>query len=101
MQSELLQMIEREAAKGNKLPKDLRPPEVMLYYMLSGVYASYQAGKLTKEQGHQKKIEVYGIYKKFAAEYEQFTKVCAEYQKRIREGYYVSGREILTKEEEV
>ena len=101
MQSELLQMIEREAAKGKELPEDLRPPEVMLYYMLSGVYASYQAGKLTKEQGHQKKIEVYGIYKKFAAEYEQFIKVCAEYQKRIREGYYVSGREVLTKGEKV
>ena len=98
MQSELLQMIEREAAKGKELPEDLRPPEVMLYYMLSGVYASYQAGKLTKEQGHQKKIEVYGIYKKFAAEYEQFTKVCAEYQNRLRNGYQVSGVNIIEKE---
>ena len=98
MQSESLQMIEREAAKGNKLPEDLRPPEVMLYYMLSGLYARYQSGKLTKEQGHQKKIEVYGIYKKFAAEYEQFLEVCREYQERLRNGYQVSGVNIIEKE---
>lgn len=95
MQSELLQMIEREAAKGKELPKGLRPPEVMLYYMLSGVYASYQAGKLTKEQGHDKKVEVYAVYNRMATEYKQFTELCATYQSRLREGYSVGEKEII------
>jgi hypothetical protein len=99
MQSELLQRIERAAAAGQPVPKDLRPPEAMLFHMLQGVYAAYQAGKLTKEQGHEKKIEVYTVYKRMATEYKQFTELAALYQQRIREGYSVGGIEVIPKEE--
>lgn len=99
MQSELLQKIEHSAAHGKPCPKDLKPPETMLYYMLMGVYASYQAGKITKEEGHQHKVSVYGIYKKIKAEYEQYIEICRLYQQRIREGYSVGGVTIIPKEE--
>lgn len=100
MQSELLQKIERDAAHGKPCPKDLRPPETMLYYMLMGIYSAYQAGKLTKEQGHDYKGQAYNAYNKMAAEYEQFTEICRLYQQRIREGYSVGGVTIIPKEEE-
>ena len=99
MQSELLQTIERAAAHSKPAPKDLRPPEAMLYYMLLGIYAAYQAGKLTKEQGHDKKVQVYAVYNRMATEYKQFTELCAEYQKRIRDGYSVSEKTIIPKED--
>lgn len=99
MQSELLQRIERAAAANKPAPPDLRPPEAMLYYMLLGVYSAYQAGKLTKEQGHEKKTEVYAVYNRLSLEYTQFTELCAEYQKRIRDGYNVGGVEIIPEEE--
>ena len=101
MQSELLQRIERAAAASKPAPKDLRPPEAMLYYMLLGVYAAYQAGRLTKEQGHDKKVQVYAVYNRMATEYRQFTELCAEYQKRIRDGYSVSDMTIIPKEDEI
>lgn len=87
MQSELLQKIERNAAQGNPVSKDLNPPEVMLHYMLMGLYASYHAGKLTKEEGHEYKLQIYTTYNKLLAEYNQFITICKEYQKRLREGY--------------
>lgn len=99
MQSELLQRIERAAAANKPAPKDLRPPEEMLYYMLVGVYAAYQVGRFTKEQGHDKKTEVYTEYNRMAAEYKQFTEICAENQKRIRDSYSIkSDNERLKRE---
>lgn len=100
MPSELLQKIEHDAARGKPCPKDLKPPEAMLYYMLMGVYASYQAGKISKEEGHQKKIEVYAVYNRMLTEYNQFREVCASMQSKIREGYAVGGVTIIPKEEE-
>lgn len=95
MQSELLQKIEHDAAHRKPVPKDLRPPEAMLYYMLMGLYASYQAGKITKAQGHEYKQQIYATYNKMLTDYTQFTEVCREYQKRIREGYSVGGITII------
>lgn len=99
MQSELLQKIEHDAAHGEPCPKDLKPPETMLYYMLLGVYSAYQAGKITKEQGHDKKNEVYAVYNRIAAEYKQFTEITILYQRRIREGYSVGGKDIIRGEQ--
>lgn len=87
MQSEQLQKIEQNAALGKPLPQDLKPPEVMLYYMLSGLYASYHAGKLTKEQGKTSKQQIYNTYQQLKTEYEQFTEICKLYQERIRSEY--------------
>ncbi|WP_296612163.1 hypothetical protein [Ruminococcus sp.] len=98
MQSELLKEIERDAAHGKPAPKDLEPPEIMLYYMLMGLYASYQSGKITKEQGHGYKDQIMATYKRLSAEYKQFTEVCTLYQSRIREGYSVGGITVIPKE---
>lgn len=95
MQSELLQKIERDAANGKPAPKDLKPPETMLYYMLMGVYATYQAGKLNKEQGKELKKRAYGEYDRFKKDYEQYINICREYQRRLINGYVVGGVTIL------
>jgi len=71
----------------------------MLYYMLVGVYAAYHSGRINKEQGHDKKVQVYAVYNRMAEEYRQFTELCAEYQKRIRDGYSVSDIKIIPMEE--
>lgn len=92
MQSELLKKIEHDAACGQPVPKDLKPVEAMLYYMLMGLYASYQSGRLTKEQGHNYKNQIYAVYQRYKLEYEQFTEVCKLYQDRIREGYLTTPR---------
>ncbi|MBP5432166.1 hypothetical protein [Ruminococcus sp.] len=85
MQSEL-QEIERAAVKSSPAPKDLRPPESMLYYMLLGLYAAYQAGKIDKSQGHLHKTQIYKIYNRMNDDYTQFTDICKLYQERIRKG---------------
>lgn len=99
MPSELLQRIEHDAASGKPAPKDLDAPETMLYYMLFGIYASYQAGKIDKAKGHELKTAAYNTYHKFLAEYTQFTEICKEYQRRLREGYSIEGITIIPKEE--
>ena len=98
MQSELLQKIECDVANGKPAPEDLTPPETMLYYMLMGVYASYQSGKITKEQGHDLKKRAYSTYNRFKNDYEQYISICREYQQRLRNGYAVSGVTILPEE---
>lgn len=87
MPSELLQRIEHEAATGKPAPKDLNPPETMLYYMLLGLYSNYKLKKFSVEEGEARKQRVYNIYKRYADEYRQFTEICKEYQQRIRERY--------------
>ena len=67
MQSELLQKIEHDAATGAPAPKDLNPPETMLYYMLFGIYSSYQAGRIDKEKGHELKTAALGSSRPFIA----------------------------------
>lgn len=79
--------IEKLAAEGKPIPKDLPPAETMLYYMLTGLYARYQAKKLSKEEARQHKQQILSVYKRFKDDYEQFTSICKEYQKRIRLAY--------------
>ena len=85
MPSELLQEIERAACAGKKPPEGLEPAEMMLYYMLSGLYARYQAAKLSREDGEQHKQKIISIYKRYKDEYDQFKEICRIYQKQIRE----------------
>ncbi len=81
--------IEKLAAKGEPLPKELIPPEIMLYYMLSGLYARYQTGKLAKPEAARHKQSILSVYERMKNEYEQYTSICKEYQKRLRNGYSV------------
>ena len=85
MQSELLQKIEHDAACGKPCPKDLEPPETMLYYMLLGVYAAYHSREISAEQGKEQKRQILNTYKRVKEDYEQYTDICKEYQRCIRE----------------
>ena len=87
-----LEQLERLAIKGEPLPKETEPPETMLYYMLTGLYARYQSGKLTTEQGKQHKQQIMGAYKRYRDEYLQFTTICKQYQTQIRAGYAQNQR---------
>lgn len=79
--------IEKLAAEGKPIPKDLPPAETMLYYMLTGLYARYQVKKLSKEEARQHKQRILSVYKSFKDDYEQFTSICKEYQERIKLTY--------------
>ena len=79
--------IEKLAAEGKSMPKNLSPAETMLYYMLTGLYARYQAKKMNKEDARQHKQQILSVYKSFKDDYEQFTTICKEYQERIRLAY--------------
>lgn len=87
--------LEKLAVRGSELPKDLAPPEVMLYYMLSGLYARYQTKKIDRECAVRHKQRIMSVYKRLRDDYEQFTAVCREYQSRLRNGYQVSGVKVV------
>lgn len=87
MQSELLQKIEYDAAKGKPVPKELNPPETMLYYMLSGLYAQYHAKQISKDDAQQRKRYALMMYKRYKEDYEQFCDICKRYQELIKERY--------------
>ena len=55
MQSEQLKELEKLAASDSPCPKDLEPPETMLFYMLSGLYAQYHSKRISKEEAQKRK----------------------------------------------
>ena len=79
--------IEKAALKGEPIPKDLPVYDTMLYYMLTGLYARYQAKLLTKNEAQKHKQVVFNIYQSVKDDYEQFTSICKEYQRRLKDGY--------------
>lgn len=85
MQSGRVHEIESAAAAGKEIPEDLSPPDTMLYYMLLGLYACHRAGQITAEQGKERKKSIMNVYKRVKDDYEQYTGICKEYQRRIRE----------------
>lgn len=87
MQSELLQRIERAAAANKPAPKDLRPPETMLFYMLSGIYAQYHSKRISREEAQKRKSYAMIMYKRYQDDYKQFCDICKRYQELIKEGY--------------
>lgn len=98
MQSEQLKELEKLAAKGENLPENLRPPEIMLYYMLSGLYAQFQSGKLAKPEAASRKQAILRVYEHLKNEYEQYISICKEYQERLRNGYKINENALLKKE---
>jgi len=87
MQSELLQKIEHDAAHGEPCPKDLEPPETMLFYMLSGLYAQYHSKRISREEAQKRKSYAMIMYKRYQDDYKQFCDICKRYQELIKEGY--------------
>lgn len=87
MQSELLQKIEHDAAHGEPCPKDLKPPETMLFYMLSGLYAQYHSKRISREEAQKRKSYAMIMYKRYQDDYKQFCDICKRYQELIKEGY--------------
>ena len=85
MQSGRVHEIESAAAAGKEIPEDLSPPDTMLYYMLLGVYAAYHSREISAEQGKEQKRQILNTYKRVKEDYEQYTGICKEYQRRIRE----------------
>ena len=89
----------RLAANRNPLPDGQQPPEVMLFYMLTGLYSAFYNGTITKEAAAMEKRKILGVCERFRKEYEQFLSICREYQQRLKEGYSVGGVTLLEKEE--
>lgn len=79
--------IEKAAINGDPIPKDLKVYDTMLYYMLSGLYAKYKARQLTKEEAKEHKQAIMSVYKRVKDDYEQFTAICKEYQRRLKDVY--------------
>lgn len=76
--------IEKAALKGEPIPKDLPAHDIMLYYMLSGLYARYQTRQLSKADAKKHKQMILNTYQRVKAEYEQFTEICKEYQQQLK-----------------
>lgn len=87
MQSELLQRIERAAASNKPAPENLKPPETMLFYMLSGLYAQYHSKRISREEAQKRKSYAMIMYKRYQDDYKQFCDICKRYQELIKEGY--------------
>ena len=87
MQSELLQRIERAAASNKPAPENLKPPEAMLYYMLSGLYAQYHSKRISREEAQKRKSYAMIMYKRYQDDYKQFCDICKRYQELIKERY--------------
>lgn len=87
MQSEQLKELEKLAASDSPCPKDLEPPETMLFYMLSGLYAQYHSKRISKEEAQKRKSYAMIMYKRYQDDYKQFCDICKRYQELIKEGY--------------
>lgn len=79
--------IEKAASKGEPIPQDLKPYDTMLYYMLTGLYARYQARLINKEEAKQQKKVIMNTYKSVKDDYEQYTSICKMYQEEIHSKY--------------
>lgn len=77
--------IEKAALKGEPIPKDLPAHDIMLYYMLTGLYARYQARLITKTEAQKHKQAIMNTYQRVKDDYEQFTAICREYQRRLKQ----------------
>ena len=79
--------IESDAAHGKPIPKNLDPPEVMLFQSLSALYQRYRCKGITPEQGASEKQVIVNSYKRMRADYDQLHEICKLYQMRLKEGY--------------
>lgn len=94
-----LEELERMAARDEQPPKKLTPPKIMLFHTLSALYAKYKLGKLTKEEAQEHKRHILTAYEKYNEEYERYIALCKQLQDIIRNGYKVSGVEVIPKNE--
>lgn len=83
------EQIEQCAANARPIPKDLAPPEAMLYHMLLPLYEVYRKGVIDKNEGKVRKQKIYNVYEQFRCQYKAYIDICAQCQKQIKEGYKI------------
>lgn len=87
--------LEKLASRGAACPKNITPPEVMLFHTLSALYAQYQLGKISKEDAQVEKKQIYKAYERMNTEYNSYIKLCKDLQEIIRNGYNIGGVEVV------
>lgn len=87
--------LEKLASKGATCPKDITPPEIMLFHTLSALYAKYQLGKISREDAQVEKKQIYKAYERMNTEYNSYIKLCKDLQDIIRNGYNIGGVEVV------
>lgn len=87
--------IEKLASRGAACPKNLTPPETMLFHTLSALYAQYQLGKISREDAQVEKKQIYKAYERMNTEYNSYIKLCKDLQDIIRNGYNIGGVEVV------
>ena len=95
------EQIEQYAAKAQPIPKDLTPPEAMLYHMLLPLYEVYRRGVIGKDEGKARKQRIYNVYEQFRSQYKAYLDICAQCQKQIREGYKIGNVVVIRPENEL
>lgn len=79
--------IERLAAKGQPMPDNLTPPQVMLYHTFAALYTRYKLRTIDNNEAKRFKREILTAYQRMNDEYNQFLTICKEYQQRIKQNY--------------
>ena len=91
--------IEQLAMRGDDIPDNLSPPQIMLYHTLAALYARYRTKAISKSEAHKLKLQIVNAYQRMNSEYDQYIAICKKYQDRIKEGYIVNGKKILDKKQ--
>ena len=91
-----MERIEQAVLRGDKL-KNLNPPDTMPYSMYELMYGAFKTAPTarTKDEWKALKSKINTAYKEYSDNYFQFIGICAEYQRRIREGYQIKGVKII------
>lgn len=87
--------LEKLASRGAACPKNITPPEIMLFHTLSALYAKYQLGKIGREDAQVEKKQIYKAYERMNTEYLSCIKLCKDLQDIIRNGYNVGGKVVV------
>lgn len=87
--------LEKLASRGATCPKNITPPEIMLFHTLSALYAKYQLGKISREDAQTEKKQIYKAYERMNTEYLSYIKLCKDLQDIIRDGYKIGDKEVI------
>ena len=83
----LSEQLAKIAYNGGDMPKNLEPPEVMLFQSMAALSLRYRMGGISAEKASTEKQGIYNAYRRMRADYDNLLEVCKLYQTRLREGY--------------